>query len=163
MTTLAYNNVTKVIGADTRLTYDNYYGFCSKILFPKRGIVLATAGNASDGEWLRFVCSKPEFKIHDLYTYADKPKLDKSFSAFIWDGKPWMVDHDLNPMPIEHTYWCGGSGGSYAMAYLHIGFQMHEAIAKAAEIDYNSGPPIHIVKLDVPATKHKIEVYFQND
>jgi hypothetical protein len=36
---------------------------------------------------------------------------------------------------------------------------MHEAILGAAKIDFNSGPPAHIMRLDIIPSKWKIEVY----
>lgn len=160
MTTLAYSAETHEIGADTRLTYEDYYGQCNKILFPKKGVVLATAGDATDGEWLKHKLSSLNFNLFDLYNLADKPNLGKGFSAFCWyEKKPYAIFKDLNPMPIETKFWVGGTGGAFALAYLAIGMSMADALIGAAKIDYNSGSPVHVVKLQVPANNFKVEIY----
>jgi len=146
-----------MLAADTRVTFgENYHGFGSKILFPKRNVIVATAGDGGSGEWLRFKLQKMK-TIHELYALTDKPKLSGNFSAFVWWGGPYMVDEDLYPFPIESDFWRDGTGGDFALAYLAMGMDIAEATVRAVRLDINSGPPIHIVKCD--STDKKLKVY----
>lgn len=159
MTTLAYDHTNQTLGADTRLTFENYYGFSTKIIFPKKGVVLTTAGDAGEGEWLRHKLAQTNFAVHDLYFVEDKPKFSKTFSAFVWyDHKPYCIYSDLFPVPLEMD-WVDGSGGNFALAYLRIGMPVHEAVLNAAKIDQSSGAPVHVVKLNVKSDKFRVETY----
>ena len=157
MTTLIYDNKTKTIGADTRVTFDNYVGFCTKIVFPKTNVVLATAGDSGACEWLRYKLSVAE-KIHDLYNIEpdSHPKFEE-LECFIWWNGPYFVTDELCPMPIEQDYWHAGTGGAYALAYMAAGWSMEKAIEGAAKLDPNTGTPIHIV--DCSLAKKKVKVY----
>jgi len=150
MTTIAFCKKTQLLGADTRLNYESYSGYSAKISFPKKGIVLATAGDAGEGEWLRHFLSKAD-SIHDLYalTPDERPEFE-TLSAFIWWKSPFFVNEKLFPIPIETDYWSDGSGGDYALAYLALGWSMQDAIMGATRIDPNSGPPVHVVDLKKP-------------
>lgn len=157
MTTLVYCNRTKLLAADTRVTYgENYHGFGSKILFPKKNVIVATAGDGGSGEWLRFKLQKMT-SIHDFYSLTDKPKLDDNFGAFVWWNGPYVIFEDLNPFPLESDYWRDGTGGDFALAYLAMGMDIAEAAVRAVRLDINSGPPIHVVKCD--SSDKKIQVY----
>lgn len=157
MTTLVYCNRTKLLAADTRVTFgDNYHGYSSKILFPKKNVIVATAGDGGSGEWIRHKLQKMN-NIHDLYFITDKPKLSDEFSAFVWWNGPYMVHDDLNPFPIESDYWRDGTGGDFALAFLSMGMDIAEAMIRAVRLDIHSGAPIHIVKCD--SSDKKIKVY----
>lgn len=156
MTTLVYCNRTKQLAADTRVTFESYHGYCTKILFPKRGVIVATAGDGGSGEWLRHKLAKIDH-LHDLYFLADKPKFEDQFSAFVWWNGPYMVDENLYPFPLETDYWRDGTGGDFALAFLSMGMDMAEAMIRAARLDVNSGAPIHVVKCD--SSDKKIKVY----
>lgn len=160
MTTIAFCQKTKMLGADTKLNYEAYSGYSAKITFPKRGVVLATAGDAGEGEWLRYRLSKCN-TIHDMYAIPpdERPEF-KDLSAFVWWKSPYFLTENLYPIPIETDYWSDGTGGSYALAYLAIGWSMQDAIMGAARIDPNSGPPVHVVDLDKPS--HVLKTYMDN-
>jgi len=156
MTTIVYCNRTKQLAADTRVGFNGYHGFGSKILFPKKNVIIATAGDGGSGEWIRYKLQKLN-SIHDLYFIPDKPKLDEEFSAFVWWNGPYMITEDLNPFPIETAWWSDGTGGDFALAFLSMGMDLPEAMMRAVRLDSNSGPPIHVVKCD--STDKKIKVY----
>ena len=140
------------------MTFQNYTVRANKIVFPKKSIVLSAAGNAGEGEWLRYKLAQLE-SIHDLYklTPDEKPKLSDTFSAFVWWKGPWFINDDCFPVPIEGDYWVDGTGGDYALAFLRKGYPIHEAVLLAASIDHNSSPPIHVV--DCSKSEKKILVY----
>jgi len=157
MTTIAYCHQTKMLGADTRLNYDAYSGFGSKIYFPKRGVVLAVAGDAGEGEWLRWWIGKNN-SIHDLYAIPEEERPSfENISAFVWWKGPFFISDDLYPVPIETDYWSEGTGGPYALAYLNIGWTMQDAVMGACRIDPNSGPPVHVV--DLNRNPHSLKIY----
>lgn len=160
MTTIAFCQKTKMLGADTKLNYESYSGYGAKITFPKRGVVLASAGDAGEGEWLRYKLSKCE-SIHDLYAISPEERPEfKELSAFIWWKGPYCLSESLYPVPIETDYWADGTGGSYALAYLAIGWSMQDAIMGATRIDPNSGPPVHVVALN--KSNHNLVIYSDN-
>lgn len=156
MTTIAYCAKTNIIAADTQLTFDNYAEFCAKIVFPKKGVVLAAAGDSGQGEWFGHKLSTLSSvkEIYELHSAA--PKM-KDFEAFLWWGKPYMIFNDLSPVPIEGNYYVCGTGGSYALAYMRDGLTPYEAAFKATKIDPYSSPPIHWI--DLNSGMKKIEVY----
>lgn len=155
MTTIAYCNKRKIIAADSQLNFDNYAEFCVKIIFPKRGVVLAAAGDAGQGEWVAEKITEID-NIKQLFKVADPPKL-KDFEAFLWWGKPYILFSDLCPIPIEGGNWVCGTGGAFALAHMRNGLTPYEAAYKAALIDPNSSPPIHWI--DLRKTTKKIETY----
>src|SRR5665811_1376519 len=131
MTTLAYCNKTKLLAADTRMVFTNYAVSVNKIVFHKKAIVLSAAGNAGEGEWLRWKLQNIQ-SIHELYKLEpdEKPKLSDTFSAFVWWRGPWFINDDCFPVPIEGDFWCDGTGGDYALAFLRSGYPIHDAVLK---------------------------------
>jgi hypothetical protein len=144
MTTIAYCHETKLLAADTRITVNDYPGYCQKILFPKKGVIVATAGDAGEGEWLRLQLAKIT-NIKELYFLEDKPKM-KDLRAFIWwKGTPYGLLDSLLPFPIESKFFTCGTGGDLVLAYLALGMPIHEAMLRAVKLDINSAAPIHVV------------------
>jgi hypothetical protein len=57
-------------------------------------------------------------------------------------GEVVMFDESLCPCAVEAPFFAVGSGKQYALAALHLGHSLHEAVALAVAMDVWSSPPL---------------------
>lgn len=63
------------------------------------------------------------------------------------DRTIWLHEHVI-PIPIESPFYAVGSGGAYATAVMHLGYDARKAVEVASTYDSECGNGVDVLKLD---------------
>ena len=169
-----------VMAADSQITEEN-----QRIISPKtpkiirlNKYILGITGDARPGDILSYNWNPPAYKQGDEIQFMGKqiiPSMLESFKTngfdletedkkdfsfqylFGFNGKLFSIGDDMSFLCTESGYYAAGSGGSFALGYLHSvdtkkikSVQAATLIAKKAmaiscKLDINTYPPIQIV------------------
>lgn len=140
MTTIVTNK--KAIVADRRLVVAGHINqTVEKIIQVSPELIIASAGTMFD-----------EFRAIQHFKKKNWPSLppidfeDTGFKAILWLAGDWFLcDGDTVPIPILDEFACIGSGAEFALAALHLGKTLEEAVDLASRLDVNTGNGIMVV------------------
>ena len=154
MTTIAYDRVTRTIGADSRNTDNTGQVFlCNKIerlsdgryfLGSGHGLTISKVKQWAEGEFRE--ANRPDFD--ELFNEDTADNFSMSCLIISEDGDTViLVDAEMVPLEVLDEYLGVGSGGASARAALAAGADMLKAIEIAIKYDGNSGGPVCIRRI----------------
>lgn len=152
MTTIAYRD--GVMAADTQCSSGNRKFRISKIKRLKCGGLLGGSGSLAAmlkiQRW-----AEAGFSADDAPEFGDD---GGDFEALIvrGDGTVYLLDDEMELMPVTDELIAVGSGGPYAVAAMHCGLTPAEAVDVAAHYDPGTGGPVHEMRLEKPKVKAKV-------
>ncbi len=132
MTTIAVDVLNKKIASDSKVTWGGPAYSTLKIFRSANGTICAFAGNLSAGkkfaEWVEQGCNR---KKPPQFTDSE------SFSGVTINAdKVETWDEDMIPSEIvDDPFFVMGSGGAFALAALHCGKTLEEAVELAIKLD----------------------------
>ena len=169
-----------VMAADSQITEEN-----QRIISPKTPkiirlgkYILGISGDARPGDILTYNWNPPAYKQGDEIQFMGKVIIPSMLEAFKtngfdleaedkkeisfqyllgFNGKLFSIGDDMSFLCTESGYYAAGSGGSFALGYLHSvdtkkikSVQAATLIAKKAlviscKLDINTCPPVQIV------------------
>jgi len=169
-----------VMAADSQITEDN-----QRIISPKTPkiirigkYILGISGDARPGDILTYNWNPPVYKQGDEIQFMGKSIIPSMLEAFKingfdlegedkkeisfqyllgFNGKLFSIGDDMSFLCTESGYYAAGSGGSFALGYLHsvdtkkiksvqaATLIVKKALAISCRLDINTCPPIQIV------------------
>lgn len=112
-------------------------------------MIVGAAGDGGDAyrfrEW-----AKTNFSETMRPKWSEKPDSDGAIVGIILkpSGIHIMLQGDPSPELVNADYFAIGSGGSAARVAMKLGKTPAEAVALAAEVDENTGPPVTCLALE---------------
>lgn len=150
MTTAAWNAKEGVLAVDTQVTSGNRKFRTHKVATLPCGGLIAGTGNLAHilkaQRWAQEGLSedaKPDF--------GDEPEMECLIIK--GDGSVWLLDDELEPMPVTDEFIAVGSGGPYAMGAMACGKSAADAVRVAAMFDAATSEPVETYRLSVPEPK----------
>ena len=143
MTTIAASVKHGCMAADSKCIFGDIHFPVVKIFRLPDGSLLGTAGSA-----LYTAPFEAAMKAGQVYVPIEQVTSDTDFAALHLrkDGL-YLFDESFHADRIEHGVCGVGTGGMVALSYLLNGFTPAEAVARACEVDNNSGLPVHTENL----------------
>lgn len=148
MTTAAWNAAEGVLAVDTQVTSGNRKFRAHKVGRLPCGGLIAGSGNLAHmlkvQRWAQAGLGedeKPEFG-----------ESDGEFECLIvkGDGTVWLLDDEMEPMPITDDFVAIGSGGPYAVAAMACGKSAADAVRVAARFDAATSEPVEEYRIEPP-------------
>ena len=132
MTTIAVDVLNKKIASDSKVTWNGPAYSTLKIFKAKDGTLCAFCGHLSAGkkfaEWVQEGCNRkksPVFEEGENYSGVTI----NAKGVFSWDET--MIPSEI----VDDKFFAMGSGGAYALAALHCGKTLEEAVELAIKLD----------------------------
>ena len=155
MTTVLVLRKEGLILADSRSVWGNRRaGLTRKILRVPDGLVTG-AGNQQACfacfEMIRRNADKPEGEDYEVpYVPQDTPCNDNSFTVLHLknDRTLWLYGDHFQPTPVLDDFYAIGTGDDVVRTALHLGKTPDEAMRLACELDFNTGPPVVVERLE---------------
>jgi len=148
MTTIAARVSTGEIAADSMVSGDDSFYLVEKLRRGKNSIYGAC------GDWDK--CLKM------LQVLESGGELDSDMDVTVlelrFDGKDnglWIYEGTIIPARIKNDYWAIGTGSGYAIAAMHCGKSVQEAVEIACMYDTSSHGPIDYMRLGGRSVKSK--------
>lgn len=148
MTTIAYSAATRIMASDTQLTSGNRKFRTSKIRQLSCGGLIGSTGSVAHilkvQRW-----AEAGFDDDAKPDFGDE---SGDFECLIvkGDGTIYLLDGEMEMMPIKDEIVALGSGGTYALAALACGRTPEEAVRIAARYDAATSEPIETMSLTEP-------------
>jgi hypothetical protein len=155
MTTLVWDGKNRILASDSReVWYDHLIAKSTKIYeLPRKGCWVAVAGSSE----MAMIVVNSLYKMinnHDSLFHCNTDTEYKGFCGIlIYDYTPYVLLKRLVPMPIYTPFYTLGTGGSYALAALHMGKNGIEAVKFASQFDCHTDEEIQHVNVPNPKTK----------
>jgi ATP-dependent protease HslVU (ClpYQ) peptidase subunit len=150
VTTAAWSSIEGVLAVDTQVTSGNRKFRTHKVAQLPCGGLIAGTGNLAHilkaQRWAQAGLTedaKPDF--------GDEPEMECLIIK--GDGSIWLLDDELEPMPVTDEFIAIGSGGPYAQAAMACGKSAAEAVAIAARFDAATSEPVDTYRLGTPEPK----------
>lgn len=150
MTTIAYS--AGVMAADTQVTAGNRKFRTHKVRRMADGGLIGGAGHLTN--ILRVQRWAEEGFSGELPELKDGEDDEGEFECLVvmGDGSAYLLDSELELMPIHDEFIALGSGGNYAMGAMACGMSPLEAVRIAARFDAATSEPVESWKVE-PAKK----------
>lgn len=134
MTTVAADLRTGKMAADTMVSDGAIRTRMQKVVRHGDALIGVAGGLEDIQTWLRWYRGGRK---------GTKPKVS-NVSALVLTKDTLMQWHGATETECEHPFIAIGSGGMAAMACMHLGHSVEEAVRAAAEVDPDSCAPIQV-------------------
>lgn len=157
MTTLVWDGKNRILATDSREVWDGHQIAKTQKLFKldRKNCFLAAAGDSEQGQraflWINENINSKE-KL-----FSGQP-LDSKFKGFqgiiIYDAIPYTALSGLVLLPLCNRFFTLGTGGPYALASLHLGFNGIEAVKFASKFDCHTDEEVQHIQIPEPKQRN---------
>lgn len=152
MTTIVWDGANRILASDSREVWDEHLIAKTQKIYElnRKNCWLATAGSSEMGMLAVHTLNKT-INTKEAVFHTSLDVRFKNFNGIlIYDCVPYVLLSRFIPLYIHDKFYALGTGGSYALAAMHMGKNAIEAVKFASKFDCHTDEEVQHINVPEP-------------